>query len=153
MKFYIVLGDWSKDGHGKSEKVLIDSNIPMEELQEAYKKSCKKTGFDFSENVCADYEDQKISQKTFDILVENNCPLDKEFFDYIGSSLSEPELSEDTYDEFLFTDKSLIDTLMWFIGLSIDKEWTWEEVGDEIPCFNGYWSDTLNVSFGYGLYE
>jgi len=153
MKFYIVLGDWSEDGHGKSEKVLIDSNIPMEEIQEAYKKSCKKTGFDFSENVCCEYEDCKISYKTFEMLVENKCPLYKMLFEYIGGSLSEPDLSEDTYDEFCFTEESLVNTLMWFIGLSVDKEWVWKEAREDIPCFNGYWSETLNESFGYGLYE
>lgn len=54
-KFYVVLGDWSQDGHGKSEKVLIKSNLPVGDTQKAYKKSVEDTGFHFAEEICSDY--------------------------------------------------------------------------------------------------
>ena len=34
---YLVLGDWSNDGHGKSEQVLFTANYPVEDIQNAYK--------------------------------------------------------------------------------------------------------------------
>ena len=49
-KMYLVLGDWSGDGHGISEKVLIESNVSAQEIQEAYKASCKLTGVSFNHN-------------------------------------------------------------------------------------------------------
>jgi len=47
-KMYLVLGDWSDDGHGKYEKVLVEVNKTIEEVQNAYKNSCKLTGISFN---------------------------------------------------------------------------------------------------------
>ena len=37
MKMYIPFGDWSDDGHGKYEKILIDAPS-MESLRDAQKR-------------------------------------------------------------------------------------------------------------------
>jgi len=45
-RMYIVLGDWSDDGH--SEKVLIESNKTVSEIQDAYRSSCNLFSFKLS---------------------------------------------------------------------------------------------------------
>lgn len=150
---FIVLGDWSDDGHGKSEKILIESNIEREILQEAYKKSVKSTGIGFNCNekskikICAEYDDNKLTTNTFKILENLKCPFDK-----IGlKDQSDNNITEDTCEEFYFDNDTFLNLLMWFIGLSV-KDFEWKKIKEEIPCFNGYWDKNLNVSFGYGLY-
>ena len=34
---YLVLGDWSEDGHGRSQKILVNVNKSVSEVQQAYK--------------------------------------------------------------------------------------------------------------------
>jgi hypothetical protein len=153
-KFYIVLGDWSHDGHGKSEKILIKSNLPVEDVQKAYKKSVKDTGFDFAEEVCSEYNDNSVRDKAFEFFQKYKSPLSEFGLEHArGYPSGEGAITEDNYDDYMFTEDSLVNTLMWFIGLSAGEGWEWEEITDEIPCFNGYWSDIVNNSFGYGLYD
>jgi len=56
-RFKLILGDWSDDGHGKTETFIVESNKPVDEAREAYFEAVKKTGIDFGEQVCRDYED------------------------------------------------------------------------------------------------
>jgi hypothetical protein len=49
-KMYLVLGDWSNDGHGKHDKYLLESNVDVSVIQQAYKDSCKLTGVSFNHN-------------------------------------------------------------------------------------------------------
>lgn len=158
-KFYLVLGDWSDDGHGKSDKVLIESNYSEKDLQKAYKKSCKKTGISFNHNdnftgkkdailICTDYEDSQITEEAYRALAKLNCPFNDLEFDGIGCD----EVTEDNCDELYLNQESFTNLLMWFIGLSMPEDFEWKEVEDKIPYLNGYWDKSLNVQFGYGLY-
>jgi hypothetical protein len=49
-KFIILIGDWSSDGHGKSESFVLNGNYPVKMLRQAYKDSCKLTGVQFNHN-------------------------------------------------------------------------------------------------------
>lgn len=60
MLMYLVVGDWSDDGHGKTEKFLIESNKPIQEVRAAYNKGCKIAGFDLTESACINYLDNTI---------------------------------------------------------------------------------------------
>jgi hypothetical protein len=156
-QFYIVLGDWSSDGHGKSEKILIESNTPVSELQQAYKKSCKKTGISFHHDyprlkaekieICTKYEESQMTDQIYHALKKINCPFDDLDFDGIGDD----KITDENFDEIYFNSDSFLNLLMWFIGLSIEFEW--QKVKESIPCFNGYWQKELNIQIGYGLYE
>lgn len=51
MIYRLVLGDWSKDGHGYSKDVLIECNCnDVVDIQNAYKASCKKLGVQFNDD-------------------------------------------------------------------------------------------------------
>lgn len=154
-KMYIVLGDWSCDGHEKSDTVLIETNVTVEELRAAYLQSVATTGFDFSEELASDYEDGSAPiyrlrelgcpSSILDQLIENNygCSLQEAIAANYIEDFQEPEGT--------FTHDTYIATLMWFISLSLpDLHWT--SIDDTIPKFNGWWGP-LNISLGYGLYS
>jgi len=154
-KFEISIGDWSGDGHDKFSVVLYSANRSVEEMQQAYKDSCKLTGIQFNYRandqnytdredtnkwwqVCCEYEDNKIDNKAIEVLIKYDCPLEE----FMGlDHILDPE--------------SMADLIMWFIGLSISEnetEFKWERVKENIPSLNGGWNKNLNVQFGYGLY-
>ena len=144
-KMYLVLGDWSDDGHGKSDKLLIESSHPVKDVQDAYKKSCELTGVSFNHNtdftkdnkgirVCTEYEDSKFNEEAKDVLEEYGCPKELMDLEYMD-------------------DDTLPELITWFIGISLpDWKFKFVFVNDTIPVINGYWNRNLNVQFGYGLY-
>lgn len=153
-KMYLVIGDWSDDGHGKSDKILLEINHTVEEVQQAYKDSCKLTGISFNINedytergrdwqeiskyqICCDYEDNLIKEETMEILEKYKCPL--------LNNIKKDD--KHIYDKDLF-----INLLMWFISLSLN-DLKYEHIQDNVPVINGYWNNNLNVGFGYGIYE
>jgi hypothetical protein len=58
----LIIGDWSNDGHGTTEKYLIESNLTKKDLLSAYKKGCGIIGFNLSKMVATEYMDNCISE-------------------------------------------------------------------------------------------
>ncbi len=150
-KMYLVLGDWSDDGHGKTDKVLYKVNHTVEKVQQAYKDSCRLTGISFNHNedytsrgrklldskdyqICTEYQRPDLSKEVMNVLEKFKCPLVKNL-----------KASE------FFVDDMFADLWWWFVSLSLN-DLQWEEIEDETPVINGYWNKNLNVQFGYGLY-
>jgi len=149
-KMYLVLGDWSNDGHGQSDKILVEINKKIEEVQDAYKDSCKLTGISFNGNIdytetkrsweiadqykiAINYKESKLTNEVLEVLTKFKCP--KEILENYNE-----EAYEGTYIPLWF----------WFVKLSIpDLKYN---INEDIPCINGYWNKNLNVGFGYGLY-
>ena len=153
-KMYLVLGDWSDDGHGKTDKELYEVNKTVEEVQEAYKASCRLTGFSFNHNedftgikrewktsdlyhICTNYEDYLLKEPAYQMFKEHG-------FDFSDWDI------EDTND--IYIEDSFEDLWWFFVGLSL-PDLEYKKVQDDIPVINGYWNDNLNVQFGYGLYD
>ena len=61
--FRLMLGDWSGDGHGIDTTYRIQSNKPIEEVRAAYFSALEQTGLDLTEEVCAEYEDNVITEE------------------------------------------------------------------------------------------
>jgi len=162
-KIDIVLGDWSDDGHGKYEKITILVNQTKAAMQLAYKDSCKALGISFNHNddftgiegssykeskkrlVCAKYQETTISEYAFGILT-GNYDLEPEFIESIVTN------------EYWLEQDDFVKLLMAFIDYSfkkqmIDFHWEYPSATEEIPVFNGFWDDELNVQLGYGLYN
>ena len=59
----LIVGDWSGDGHGKSQTVVINSNLPKGELMAAYQAGTKLVGFDLGCDVCEEYEDNRMKRE------------------------------------------------------------------------------------------
>ena len=153
---YLELGDPHDDGHGKYDKILLESNVPVTVVQRAYKDSCKKTKISFNHNedytgenrhftiadeyrIATEYDEPHLYKKTYDILqkfgLTENFPCD----------LDEP--SKDG-DYFLHVD-SFVELWIWFVQLSNPKI-KLKKITCTIPIIND--SDSLDVQFGYGLY-
>lgn len=164
-KMYLVLGDWSSDGHGKSEKVLVESNKTVKEIQDAYKASCRLTGVSFNDDdddddftglkrdwkekdkyhIAVDYEQGwEVSDEAKQALRAAGYDVDKHF------SFGMDE------DDDQIEDNDIIFLHRWteFVKLSLpDLIINKIPEDNSIPVINGYWDDNLNVQFGYGLYE
>ena len=145
-KMYLVLGDWSNDGHGKTDKILVETNYPVEKIKLAYKKAVKKTNiiFDHKTNeeqveICTEYEDSKLNIEAQKLLTKFNIQF-KDLNDI-----------EDE-DEFYLGIEEYKELWFRFIKTISLPDLEYSFPVEDIPCINGYWDKTLNVTFGYGLY-
>jgi hypothetical protein len=136
-KMYLVVGDWSDDGHGKYEKLLFEVNKSVEEVQQAYLNSCKLTGLSFHDDgIACDYEDSSISKQQFEILEK-----------YIGEKRLEGCIEFDSEDYYIVD----FSNLWWeFVKISL-PDLVYNEVENSIPVINGFWGK-LNHAFGYGMF-
>lgn len=150
---YLTLGDWSDDGHGKYDKILVETNQPIDKIRQAYKDSCKLTTVSFNHNedftgvkrdylevkkyrICSEYDNNSIPKESVEILSK-----------YEGFS----DLDFEDYKDELFVGESFVKFWFWFVKLSL-PELEYAEINEKIPSINGYWDKDLNVQFGYGLY-
>lgn len=150
-KFRLPIGDWSKDGHCHNIDLIFESNYTVEEMQKAYKASCKLSGLQFNHNedytglkktdswgdksytdrlICVDYEQNELSEFAIETLRSFGL------------------VAEERYDD----PKPFADLILRFISLSMPKDFKYQEVSEKkLPALNGWWNDKLNVQFGYGI--
>jgi len=155
-KMYLVLGDWSSDGHGKSEKVLVESNKTVREIQDAYKASCRLTGVSFNGN--DDFTGLERDWKEEDKYhIATEYEQGWEVSDEAKQALRAAGYDVDKHFSFgMDEDNDVIFLHRWteFVKLSLPDLVINKLPEDKsIPVINGYWDDNLNVQFGYGLYE
>lgn len=164
-KMYLVLGDWSGDGHGKYDKVLVESNKTVKEIQEAYKASCKLTGVSF--NINEDFTGRKrdwMEARKYQIATRYEQGLDasRDVSDEAKQALRDAGFDVEKHfaygmdeDNDQIEDNDVIFLYLWteFVKLSLpDLIINKIPEDDNIPVINGYWDKNLNVQFGYGLY-
>lgn len=72
MQTVLILGDWSKDGHGQTQNYIVDHNLESSAaLNQAHVKGCQILGIDFEENVADSYEEPYISEDDLEALIEH----------------------------------------------------------------------------------
>lgn len=133
LKFTInlVLGDWSNDGHGWTETVVICSNLDTKSLEKAYKAGAKKAGVDWKNCVAKDYKDNSITIENVDKLAVHGFKIE---------DVSEDDEPEDSKYS-LYTNGY---TLGWlFVAKLGNPDFRYEIV--ENSCHN------INIG-GYGLF-
>jgi hypothetical protein len=150
-KIKFSIGDWSDDGHGKSETFLVKSNVPLIDLQEAYFEACNKLGVRLDgdkkikwEPPCSDYEDSVFPMEIYKHLKEQ------------GVKMPEPE---DTYDEddkgVYFNPDQWVDIILSFIMWQ-NKKIKLTRMDDDVQTFHFYGIDKQNRHIGhigYGLFN
>lgn len=72
----LVVGDWSGDGHDKTENIFIKCNRSIDEVNEAYKAGTKIVGFDLVDSLCEEYEDRRIPIEAVTSLQDNGIEID-----------------------------------------------------------------------------
>lgn len=160
MKFSI--GDWSDDGHGKTQEFRFSTDSSIDDVRQAYLKSCELTKISFDTNkgrntnikhaICCDYEDRVISMDALKVLIGHGlvCLSESDYAD--GTPFPEKCFFESSYDkngQYVNVD-DFCKLLIWFIKLSL-PEFKIEETKD-VPSVNGYWDKDLNEMWGYGLF-
>lgn len=139
----LVLGDWSDDGHGKTDIFIINSNLDSEEILAAYKKASKKLGFKFMDDVCADYEDNSIPIDYLKKLIESGLQLDQVFTSDYDLKRAKKVLEDEDSEEnvSLWTDSYT--AIFLFIVKLGNPEFEYKIVEDD--------TDRINIG-GYGLF-
>ncbi len=158
----LVLGDWSDDGHGKSDIILLTSNYPVEKVQQAYRDACKLTGVAFSADeylkppikevkhrVATNYEERLMSHEVF---IELSKFGFAEFLKSINNGcLDDFKVDEEDGCFSIEIVDNYTEIWTWFVTLSLPDLILKKIPDDLVPAINGYWGN-LNVQFGYGLY-
>ena len=141
----LCTGDPSNDGHGMTDVYYFRCNYSTDQIRQAYKEACIKTGLTFTTNnefgfkwdhpeykdrqICVEYEQCKVSELAEKILEENGINLEK----YLQE------------EEFRWIDiDNLITLFLDFIKIILpDLEYKF------------YTSDAklLNLAIGYGCYN
>ncbi len=148
----IVIGDWSDDGHGKTENFFFTSNKTDDEIRQAFLESCDLTGYSFDTNdplpngkqpkarLVNDYEDSTISAEIL---------ADLATFGDIETFLERTENVHEEGEDIDLCPKDCFWLIIWFIKLSLPDLTC--DMTKMPPFINGYWGP-LNQSWGYGIF-
>lgn len=142
-KFKIEIGDPSKDGHNQSEERIITSNKTIQEVRDAYNKSCLLTGLVFTENTDIIVNDEKLNWQHPERDDRRICV---EYESYSISKLAQTILKEHGIENIEIDGNvdSLVDVFLEFIKLSL-PDFEWNIIQDMTP--------SLELTIGYGLFN
>lgn len=154
-KVKISIGDWSKDGHGKYDIFVFNTNKAVKEIQEAYLKSQKLLRLRFNSNekidgidvghpewdvrgVCENYGDYHLNDFNKKILEDHGINIPDSYLDWMSE------------EEFV---SLMIDVIKISLpDLEMEEASYKRSELDSIKPINAWWCD-LNVGWGYGLYN
>lgn len=134
----LIVGDWSDDGHGKTDVIRIKSNLSQKKLAKAYDKGTKKVGYNFMNEVAAEYEDGTISHNQYTRLKELGFDKYEIETSFWYDKKDKTPLDKRTYS---ISPSEYADLLLFICKLG-DKSFEYEEVEDD--------SDSWTIG-GYGL--
>lgn len=142
-KFKIEIGDPSKDGHNQSEDRIINSNKTIEEVREAYNKSCLLTGLVFTSNKDIIVNNEKLGWQHPEHSDRCICT---EYESYDISELAQGILQNHgiVYTNIESDVDSLVNIFLDFIKLSL-PDFEYNVIQDIIP--------SLGLTIGYGLFD
>lgn len=158
MKFKMIFGDWSDDGHGKTETVYVEvpDAITQEMMRENYEKNKQRFGFGYNDFAC-DYEDGTISAKQVEVLTNAGLDFIQESdVDWDTLDYKRPVVyKRDNGDYALSGDDVMPDSLlplcMFIIGDGIPG-WDWKYLEEDTPVLVGGYEAISRDFAGYGLF-
>lgn len=126
MRYKIVVGDWSDDGHGKTETFIYEVDCNNKEvLFKAFQRNIRTIGFDPA-SVCDEYEDYEWPEDVVSRLEE------------LGFDCGE-QMAEDYANMLMF-----FFTYGTLFTYSLISE-------DEMPTLIGDYDAVTNNHYGYGI--
>ena len=137
-KFYMTIGDWSGDGHGRSEDFLVVSNLPVERVREAHFQIEEATGVNI-EGICSAFEEDEIDPETVTKIKELGFCFEN------SSGMGDGIISV-----------SEMAKLWVFLLMKADQELKLEIIEDNTPTLHFFGYDEQNRhwgSVGYGLFR
>lgn len=152
MKMYLPFGDWSDDGHGKWDKVLIDAPS-MEHLLNAQKKIKAIYGDHFFDGMADQYEEPHFSEDIWQALKDSNYPIERMWETEDWNDWSECN----SIDEVLAVDACpslslsfIMDAFIWLLNWQ-GAEITRLDAKDDIPMICN-WTCNGFETVGYGCF-
>lgn len=156
----LAIGDWSCDGHGRSDMISFNCSHDESAVKTAYAKAVQQSGVSLHEhhrnsikgdrfppkfipkwnNVCGDCDDAKISDKVKTALEEMGVDFKK----------VSPEEEPDEDGLMLYPESVAI--LFFEMVKTQITDFVYSKC-DRNKTLNGYWSEDFNVNFGYGCYD
>ena len=152
MKMYLPFGDWSDDGHGKWDKLLIDAPS-MEHLLNAQKKIKAIYGDHFFDGMADHYEEPYFSEDVWQALKDSNYPIERMWETEDWNDWS----NCNSIDEVLATDECpslsisfIMDVFIWLLNWQ-GAEITRLDSKDDIPMICN-WTCNGFETVGYGCF-
>lgn len=147
--FKLPIGDWSGDGHGKTEDFVIKSNTPIQGVREAYFSACDKIGFTLdghdAKTPCGEYEESTVPVERFEEMGIHELDTYKEWIE---------EYKEDGQVEDIDTSE-FAQMVLDFIMIHNPEVELNIVPAEEMPTFQWYGHDEKKRHigfFGYGLF-
>ena len=152
MKMYLPFGDWSDDGHGKWDKVLIDAPS-MEHLLNAQKKIKAIYGDHFFDGMADQYEEPHFSEDVWQALKDSNYPIERmweteDWNDWSDCNSIDEVLAEDEYPSLSIS--FIMDVFIWLLNWQ-GAEITRLDSKDDIPMICNWTCDGFET-VGYGCF-
>ncbi len=137
-KFKINIGDWSGDGHGYVERIIVQTTELTEDIKDAFISSATDLGLLVRDRflICDDYADNCLKKEHQDILIKHNI----KFADLIDSE-----------DNSFIDSKALACLVLRIAQIKLPFEYKF--ITETMTDFNGFWNSKLNTSIGYGIYQ
>lgn len=146
-QYQIVLGDWSDDGHGKTEThtVVIHGDVTREQLAENYKRNVERVGFNPIDTIAVEYEEPYIFEKDVHLLTAAG---------FTKKVVDERYRAREYDDAYYIDNDELIPIIMYFF-LDRLEDVSWEELKEkELPMLiGGYTAVVPYEQYGYGLFH
>lgn len=139
--FKMNIGDYSSDGHGRNEVVVIKSTKPVDEVVTAFMSVGEKINLVKHDRflIAEEYEDSELSNEHAEVLANAGIKFDD--LVYNDGDEEDPEYTiEGTHE--------LVHLVMRIAQKELDFEY--EISNDSIPSFNGYGGKGPQI--GYGLF-
>lgn len=152
MKMYLPFGDWSDDGHGKWDKVLIDAPS-MEHLLNAQKKIKAIYGDHFFDGMADQYEEPHFSEDVWQALKDSNYPIERmweteDWNDWSDCNSIDEVLSADECPSLSIS--FIMDVFIWLLNWQ-GAEITRLDSKDDIPMICN-WTCNGFETVGYGCF-
>lgn len=152
MKMYLPFGDWSDDGHGKWDKLLIDAPS-MEHLLNAQKKIKAIYGDHFFDGMADQYEEPHFSEDVWQALKDSNYPIERmweteDWNDWSDCNSIDEVLAADEYPSLSIS--FIMDVFIWLLNWQ-GAEITRLDSKDDIPMICN-WTCSGFETVGYGCF-
>ena len=152
MKMYLPFGDWSDDGHGKWDKLLIDAPS-MEHLLNAQKKIKAIYGDHFFDGMAEQYEEPHFSEDVWQALKDSNYPIERmweteDWNDWSDCNSIDEVLAADEYPSLSIS--FIMDVFIWLLNWQ-GAEITRLDSKDDIPMICN-WTCNGFETVGYGCF-
>jgi len=152
MKMYIPFGDWSDDGHGKYDKVLVDAPS-MTQLFNAQQAIKFEYGQHFFDGMADQYEEPHFSDDVWQALKDSNYPIERmweteDWNDWSGCNSIDEVLAVDACPSLSLN--FVIDAFIWLLNWK-GAEITRLDAKDDIPMICN-WTCNGFETVGYGCF-